>query len=57
MTANVHITHAEQIDDGLFVEFDDGQSAHFPATFLRSYLPWFNVDPREGVATNVLETH
>ena len=57
MTANVQILHAEQVDNGLFIEFDDGQAAHFPATFLRSYLPWFQIDPVGGVRNEVVDVH
>ena len=38
------IHRAEPLADGVFIEFSDGKSAFYPATFLRSHMPWYMLD-------------
>lgn len=35
---------AERLGNGVFIEFDDGKSALFPASFLSSHTPWYQID-------------
>jgi hypothetical protein len=34
-----YVVDAERVSDGVIVEFDDGESALYPASLLRSMLP------------------
>ena len=36
--------HVGHLDDGVFVEFADGKSALFPASFLSAHRPWYEID-------------
>ena len=38
------IFRAERLANGVFIEFTDGKSALYPASFLRSHLPWYMLD-------------
>ena len=45
-----HIVSAQPLAAGLLVTFSHGKSALFPASFLRSHLPWYQFDLVSDIA-------
>ncbi len=39
------VVRAEQIGDGVFIEFADGKNALFPEAFFRAHYAWFTLGP------------
>ncbi len=39
-----YVLVAERLEGGVYVEFADGTSALFPASFLQAHSPWYGID-------------
>lgn len=43
-TSDLEVSHVESLGGGVLVQFADGKGALFPASFLRTHLPWYELD-------------